>query len=129
MDTKEYLIQCVKKWVKIDNEIRHLKKEQNLRTQEKKKVSNDLMNIMRQHEIDCFDLKDGQLMYSKKNVKKPITQKTLMSILSNYFEGDSLKASDLNQYIMENREERIEEKIVRKVNKESVCPITSESDK
>jgi hypothetical protein len=126
MDTKEYLIQCVKKWVKIDNEIRHLKKEQNLRTQEKKKVSNDLMNIMRQNEIDCFDLKDGQLMYSKKNVKKPITQKTLMSILSTYFEGDSLKASDLNQFIMENREERVEEKIVRKVNKESVF---SENDK
>jgi hypothetical protein len=120
MDTKEYLIQCVKKWVKIDNEIRHLKKEQNSRSQEKKKVSNDLIEIMRQHDIDCFDLKDGQIMYCKKNVKKPINQKTLMSILSNYFEGDSLKAQDLNQYIMENREERVEEKIVRKINKDNI---------
>jgi len=43
METKEQLIKCVKDWVKIDNEIRALKKELNSRNAEKKEISKDLM--------------------------------------------------------------------------------------
>jgi hypothetical protein len=53
----------------------------------------------------------------KKNVKKPITKKMLMETLSNYFDGDLLKASELNNYIIENRIEEVKESITRKINK------------
>jgi len=118
MDTKEYLIKTIKDWVKLDNEIRSLQKEQIQRKNDKKKVSIALMEIMKKNEIDCCDIKDGQICYSKKHIKKPITKKILMSVLSKYFKGDLLKASELNEYIIDNREEVIKETIVRKINKD-----------
>jgi hypothetical protein len=116
METKQQLIDTIKKWVKIDNEIRLLQKEQNNRKKEKKNISNELITVMKNNEIDCFDINDGQIIYSKKSVKKPITQKVLLNLLATYYNGDVLKASELNDFIMENREETIQEKIVRKIN-------------
>jgi hypothetical protein len=116
METKQQLIDTIKKWVKIDNEIRVLQKEQNVRKKEKQNISKELISVMKNNEIDCFDINDGQIMYSRKSVKKPITQKVLLNLLANYYNGDVLKATELNEYIMVNREETIQEKIVRKVN-------------
>ena len=78
------------------------------------------LEVMRKNEIDCFDLKDGQLMYTKKNVKKPITKKNLVGILANFYGGDVEKAVELNEFIMENREEVVKESIVRKVFKSEI---------
>jgi len=117
METKEQLIKTIKEWVKLDNEIRTLQIEQAKRKNEKKNISASLINIMKTNEIDCFDIKDGQICYSKKNIKKPITKKILMNTLSNYFDGDLLKATELNNYIIENRSESTKETIVRKISK------------
>jgi hypothetical protein len=118
MDTKEHLIKTIKEWVRLDNEIRKLQKEEKQRKNDKKNISNTLMEIMKKNEIDEFDINDGQICYTKKNIKKPITQKILMNVLSDYFKGDTLKASELNEYIRDNREEIVKETIVRKINKE-----------
>ena len=115
MDTKDQLVKTIREWVKIDNEIRALQKEQNARKQEKKKISTTLMNVMKTNEIDCFELNDGQLLYNKKNVKKPITKKILLNILDKYYNGDSAKAEELNNFILENREETVKESLVRVV--------------
>ena len=117
METKEQLIATIKEWVKIDNEIRMLQKEQNIRKTEKKRISNTLISVMREKEIDCFDIKDGQILYSKKNSKKPITKKTLMKILSTFYNGDDVKATSLNDFIMENIEDTTKEQISRKIIK------------
>lgn len=114
--TKDLLIRNVKNWVRLDNEIRALKKEENNRKNEKKEINNTLVQLMRDTELDCIDIKDGQLCYSKKNVKKPITKKTLLNILTKYFEGDVEKAENTNQFILDNREEVLKETIVRKLN-------------
>ena len=74
------------------------------------------MTIMKDHEIDCVDIKDGQICYNKKNVKKPITKKYLLQILSKYFDGDIDRAEDANDFILENREEIVKESITRKIN-------------
>jgi protein subunit release factor B len=116
METKEQLLNAVKKWVKIDNELRLLQKEVNNRKKEKTQVSKDLMETMRTHQIDSFQLKDGEIMYNKKNVKKPISQKVLLEILSDYYKGDVLKATEINNFISENRGYTIKETITRKIN-------------
>ena len=114
-DSKENLIKTIKEWVKIDNEIRELQKQQSTRKVEKKKISETLIEIMRKNEIDCFDINDGQIIYNKKSVKKPITKKILFDILSKYYKGDSNKAEDMQNYILENREEVVKESIVRTI--------------
>lgn len=116
METKEQLVKTIKDWVKMDNEIRSLNKEINNRKNEKKKLSALLIETMKNNEIDCFDIKDGQICYTKKNIKKPITKKVLMDILSNFYNGDISKASQLNNYIIDNREEVVKETIERKIN-------------
>lgn len=113
VQTKQELMEIVRSWVKLDNEIRALQKENNIRKQEKKKISIDLINVMKRHEIECFDITDGQINYVKKNVKKPISQKMLLSILSNYFNGDVIRATEMNSFILGQREEVTEEKISR----------------
>jgi len=116
MENKEQLIQTIKNWVKIDNEMHVLQRELQNRKNEKKKISSILIETMRSNEIDCFDIKDGQIVYVKKNVKKPINQKSLMSILSLYFQDSPLKANELNEFILNNREEVVKEDIKRKIN-------------
>jgi hypothetical protein len=117
METKDQLIKTIKEWVKIDNEIRAFQKEVRKKQEEKKKISKELMDVMVRNEIDCFDIKDGQITYSRKNVKKPITKKNLLGILANYCKGDIEKATEMNNFILDSREEVVKEEIVRKIKK------------
>ena len=117
MSTKEALIKTIKDWVKLDNEIRSLKKEQSARVNEKKELSSALLEIMKSNEIDCVDIKDGQLCYTQQSVKKPITKKNLLTILSKYYKGDIETANTITEFISNNREEVIKETITRKINK------------
>jgi hypothetical protein len=114
-ETKEQLVNIIKEWVKLDNDIRKLQKEVSIRKKEKAKISSELMDVMKKNEIDCFDLKEGQILYTKKNVKKPITKKILLDILGKYYNGDYMKASEVNDFIMNNRVEVVKESIVSKI--------------
>ena len=100
MSSKEDVIQIVKKWVQLDNETRALQKEIAQRKKQKNELSNNLIEVMKENEIDCFDLKGGQLLYVKKDIKKPINKKNLLEILNRYYEGDLLQASELQEYIL-----------------------------
>ena len=115
METLDQLKQNVREWVKLDNEIRTLNKEMSSRRNEKKAISKRLIDVMRENKLDIFDLKDGQLMYVKKNKKKPITQKQLLTLLSSYYKEDVSKAEEMHTYLMDNREEVVEETIQRKI--------------
>ena len=119
-ETKEELIQTIREWVKLDNEIIQLQKEIATRKKDKIKISTQLMDIMKKNEIDCFDIKDGQILYNKRNVKRPITKKILNEILVKFYNGDYMKATELNEFIMQNRGEVTKETILRKINKDSV---------
>jgi hypothetical protein len=60
------------------------------------------------------------LVFSQTTVKKPITKKNLVTILSKYYEGDISQALEMNKFIMENREEVVKESIKRSINKEAL---------
>jgi hypothetical protein len=111
---KAELIQLIKDWVQADNDIRLLNKELRNRKDGLKKISQNLMKTMQENQIDEFALKEGKLVYSKTNIKKPITKKNLMTILSKYYNGDISQAIEMNKYIMDNREEVVKETIKRK---------------
>jgi len=118
METKEQLVQNIKNWVKIDNDIRLLNLELAKRKTEKKKISEMLMETMKTNEIDVFDINDGKIIYSKRTVKKPVTKKVLLDILSKYYEGDMEEAQNVNNFILDNREVVVKEDIVRRIGKE-----------
>ncbi len=116
-DNKNQLIHTVKEWVRIDNEIRQLQKEISTRRQDKKLMNDKLMETMKTNDIDCFDLNDGKICYTKKNVKKPINNKVLLDILTKYYSGDISQASEINNFINDNRIEVTKENITRKISK------------
>jgi seryl-tRNA synthetase len=116
METKEQLIQVVKEWVTMDNEIRkHQRLVREMKTKQKN-VSQQLMTTMKQNEIECFDINNGSLVYKKNKVKKPINKNTLYSILNDYFKGNTEHVEDLGKYIMDNRQEVVKETIQRKID-------------
>ena len=113
MENKQLLIENIKEWVKLDNEIRELKKQEKVRKKTKDELSKSLMEIMKSNEIDEFDINQGKIVYRKKNVKKPINKKNLLDILSKYYDGDLASASKVSTFILENREETVVESITR----------------
>ena len=114
---KEELIQIIKLWVKTDNEIQVLKKEVKKRVNEKKEINDRLMAIMRANNIDCFDIKNGSILYDKKNVKKTISSKYLHRILGEYYKEDASRAAEVENFILSNRDVTVRESITRKLNR------------
>ena len=117
MEAKEQLINNIKDWIKIDNEISQLKSEIKDRTNKKKMLTENLVTVMKSNSIDCFDITGGALIYKKNKVKKPISSKTLLSALQNYYKDDANLAEELAKHIMDSREENIKETIKRKIDK------------
>lgn len=120
MQNKEELVNNIKEWLKIDNDVVKLKKEIRTKNEEKKKITDLLMKIMKTNEIDCFDINGGALVYKKNVIKKPINAKMLLNNLKNYYKDTPDMAEILSKYILENREEQVKETIKRKVNKQVV---------
>jgi hypothetical protein len=117
MEAKEQLVNNIKEWIKIDNEISQLKADIKERNNKKKSLTTDLVNVMKGNQIDCFDINGGSLVYKKSVVKKPINGKSLLSILKNYYKDDPKIAEDLTKHVLDNREEQIKESIKRKIDK------------
>jgi len=117
MDTKEQLVKSIKEWIKIDTEIVDLKNEIKKRNDLKKKLTADLVNVMKNNQIDCFDINGGQIIYKKNIIKKPINNKTLLKVIQDYYKNDKILAEELTKHILENREEQLKETIKRKMDK------------
>lgn len=117
METKEQLMKGIKEWVQIDNELLKMKSKVRELNTKKKELTDSLVGVMKQNEIDCFDINGGSISYKKNVVKKPITGKTLMATLSEYYKSDPTVAEELTKYVMNNREEQVKETIKRKIDK------------
>lgn len=116
MESKEHLQKSVKEWVKLDNEINVLQNEINSRKEEKKKYSKDIMEVMKTHNIDLFATpNDGQISYKKQQIKKPITQKLLFEVLPQFYKGEEEKATEIMDFINQNRGLTVRENISRRV--------------
>lgn len=117
MDTKEELVTRIRDWIAIDNEITKLQKQIKGCREEKKTMTNSLVDVMKDNEIDCFDINDGKLIYSKSKTKKPINKKTLLHALHGYFKNDDKTIQEVSDHILNSREETIKESIRRKKDK------------
>jgi len=109
------LVDIVKKWVVLDNQISQLNKTLKQLKLDKKNVNQEMIDVMKQNDIDIFDIKDGQIQYKKETRRVGLSQKRILMILSKHPQLGEEQAIALNDYIYENREEIIKESIVRKM--------------
>ena len=116
-ETQQALLENVKSWLTIDNEIRALQKEIKERRKMKKQLTTELMSTMKTNEIDALNVPDGELIYNKTKTKAPLSKKHLLSSLGQYFKGDQRMIDELSKFIMESRAEKEKESIRRKIKK------------
>jgi len=115
-ETKAQLVQYIKTWIDVDNQMRNLQKEMKTLKDNKKTLTDALVNVMKSNEIDVFDINDGKLVYSKQKVKAPINKTTLFAALMQHY-NDEEAAKILSEFIMSSRQEKIKESIRRKIQK------------
>jgi len=114
MNTKEELVENIKRWVGYDTEIKNLQKSIKEIRQKKKELTESLIVVMKNHEIDCFDINDGKLLYTKNKVKTPLNKNNLIIALNKYFKNESVNVEDVTNFILDNREIKIKENLKKK---------------
>ena len=117
METKEELVTNIKEWIQIDNDVAELKRQIKEKNNNKKKLTEGLVNTMKNNKIDCFDINGGALVYKKNTIKKPINAKTLLAALNSYYKNEPTVAENITKHVLENREEQTKETIKRKIDK------------
>ena len=106
-DTKDELVGLIKEWVALENEIKLLNKEVKERRERKKKITSSLVDVMKNNEIDCFDISDGKLLYTRNQVKAPLSKKHLCNSICEYLAKiniDSEEAAKIVKHVMESRQ-------------------------
>jgi hypothetical protein len=117
LDTKEELIQKIKEWLKIDNDIIRLNKDLKELKKKQKVLTNTLVNVMKTNQLECVDINGGKILYKKSISKKPINSKMLLNTLKTFFSTTPSTADEVTEYILNNREIIIKETIKRKIDK------------
>lgn len=119
MATKEQLVYTIREWIKCDNDIKEKQKEMKAIKERKKKLTDGIVQVMKNKEIDCFDLNDGKLIYSQSKTKSTINKQHLMVCLEKYFKetANPNVAEELTNFILDNREIKVKDVIRRKQQK------------
>ena len=115
--TKDQLKEYLRQWVRVENEIGTLSAEIKKRKLIHQQLSASLLNVMRQNEIDCFDLANGRIVYSKTKIKAPLNNGQLKSALTTYYKDDVEKAANLTEFLLSSRVEKTRESIKMKIPK------------
>ncbi len=114
---KENLQTSVKEYLSIDDQITALNKAVKERREKKKKLSQEILGLMKQFEINNMNTSNGKLVYSVTKTKEPLTRKSLVRTLNIYFNDNSEKANELSKFVMDNRKKIERVQLRRKINK------------
>lgn len=116
--SKAELIEIIKEWRTLDEEIKAIQKEIKVRRNKKKELSDKLIKVMRTNDIECFDINNGKLLYTKSKLKETINKSYLMKVINNYFDDDEhIETEKVADYILENRNTKVKESIRCKLDK------------
>tara|TARA_E500000178_G_C16734937_1_gene623296 strand:+ start:293 stop:643 length:351 start_codon:yes stop_codon:yes gene_type:complete len=116
MQTKEELVSHIRNWLAIENDIKDLRKLLREKTEKKKQLSNELLSVMKENDIDCFDITNGKLMTSKIKIKETVSKKMLLRVLTDYLDKPE-EVVKLTDYILDSRTVKEKEYIRQKINK------------
>lgn len=109
---KEELVKNVNTWVDIDDEINRLQHEMRELKKKKLAITNVLVDVMRENNVDSFDMKDNSLLYKKQTIKQSINKKMLLSALQKLYKDDEVEK--IIDCVLEQRTIKTKETIRRK---------------
>jgi hypothetical protein len=111
---KLQLRQSIREWVKLDVEASALKQKLRILNQSKKEISARLLLVMKDENIDEFDLnQDGKLIRQVKKTKQTLSKKQLMASLSTYYKSEE-EAKKTTEFLLNARGEKLNESLCKK---------------
>ena len=114
-ESNTVIIENIKEWLKIDTDVTKISNELREKKKNKKQITDNLIKIMKQNNVECFNINGGSLLYKNILSKKPLNKKLLLNTLSSYFKDNNTNIEELVKHIMENREVQEKEVIKRKI--------------
>tara|TARA_Y100000768_G_scaffold206226_1_gene155428 strand:+ start:20049 stop:20405 length:357 start_codon:yes stop_codon:yes gene_type:complete len=118
MATKDQVVDLIKGWLKNDKELKLLQNEVKMRRIKKKEISTQLVNIMKDNEIDSFDISEGKIIHTQKKTKSALSKKHILNALTSYFaENPEVEVEEISNYIMGARDTKIVDDIRHKEQK------------
>lgn len=115
--SKEQVKDYLRQWIRVENEIGTLTQEIKKRKLIHQQLSVSLMNVMKKSEIDCFDITNGKIIFSRTKSRPPLNKGQLKTALNTYYKNDTATANSLNEFLLASRVEKIKEAIKMKVPK------------
>jgi len=117
MANKEALVNLIKEWITLDDKIKEITNNLKNFKKEQKVISTNLLDVMKENDIDCFDVNSSKILYCKNKSKIALNKKNLLENLEKYFGGrEDINTIEIRDFIFDNRETRIKENIKRKIN-------------
>jgi hypothetical protein len=101
---KEKLQSNVKEYLELDEQIVALKKAVKERNDSRKKLSEEILDIMKKIDINHMNIKDGKLVSKVTNNFNSLTHRSLNDSLQNIFKNDDEALQKAFNTILENRE-------------------------
>ena len=117
MTEKSRLVENVKSWLQIDTEIRQLQQEIRKRRALKKEMTDSLVEIMKNQDIEIMNAGESQLIRTEKKTKSALSKKHLITSLLDFYKNDNETVAQLTNFIMNTRPEKTVENIRRKIVK------------
>jgi len=100
--SKAELVENIKEWIGVDVELKKIQKRAKELRASKKLYTVKLVDIMKTNEIDCFDVNNGKLIYTKTKTRGALGKKQLFAALELYFKDDETNdAMELSRFILE----------------------------
>ena len=97
----------VKEYITLDEQIKKLAQLVKERRVRMKELSEEIMEEMAENEIDYVNIRNGVLIYNKKEGFKGLSKKVMINGLTNFFNDDEEKTNEAMDTIMNTREKVI----------------------
>ena len=112
-ESKLVLVDKIKQLLNIDNQLNEIKQKKQVLDMQRKELSKELIQIMKNNEFTTLNTKTDTLQY-KVTRTKTIGKQQLIALLNEYYKDDVAKAEEVKNFILDNLKERVTEHIIRK---------------
>lgn len=113
MDSKANLIKNIESWILLESEINNLSNSLKQKKNEKKEITNYLITIMKNNNIDEFDVGKNKFIYSQKKTKQPISKKFLLENLERILNNTD-EAEKITELLLDARQEKLTDNLKKK---------------
>jgi DNA-binding protein Fis len=102
---KELLIATIREWVEINSKLNEVMRTVKEFRNQKKVLTDSLVAIMKNNEIDCFDINNGKIVCRTTKTRAPINRQNLAKALEQYFaDSPDIDVGEVSNYILESRQ-------------------------